>query len=49
MLVPAMAGASDGSLDIGSIIGQLVGSGAGGAILTAVVGLIKNAMTAQKT
>lgn len=30
------------SLDIGSIITQVVGGGAGGAILTAVIGMIKN-------
>jgi hypothetical protein len=41
MLVPMLAG---GGLDVGSIVGQLVGGGASGAILTAVVGLIKNQM-----
>ena len=36
----AVAAAS--SLDIGSLITQVIGGGAGGAILTAVVGMIKN-------
>ena len=31
----------------GSVIGQLVGGGAGGAILTAIIGAIKNAMNKQ--
>jgi hypothetical protein len=31
-------------LDIGALIGQLVGGGAGGAVLTIIVGLIKNMM-----
>ena len=39
--VPADAVAASG-LDIGSIITNLIASGAGGAILTAIVGLIKN-------
>ena len=33
-----------GGLDIGALIGQLVGGGAGGAVLTVIVGLIKNMM-----
>ena len=41
-LVPALSGVE--GLDIGSIIGQLVGGGAGGAILTIIAGMIKNAM-----
>jgi hypothetical protein len=32
-------------MDIGTIIGQLVGGGASGAILTLVVGFLKNMMT----
>ena len=31
-----------GNLDVGSIVTQVVGGGAGGAILTAIVGSIKN-------
>ncbi len=42
-LVPALSGA--GGMDIGSIVGQVVGSGAGGAILTVIAGLCKNAFT----
>src|SRR5262245_43000439 len=41
-LIPALAGAAGGGLDAGSIIGQLVGGGASGAILTLIVGLVKN-------
>ena len=40
--IPAIAGA--GGVDLGSIIGQLVGGGVSGAIFTIIVGLIKNAM-----
>jgi hypothetical protein len=38
------AAAGGGGLDVGALIAQVIGSGAGGAILTAVVGAIKNAM-----
>jgi hypothetical protein len=31
-----------GGLDIGVLIGQLIGGGAGGAVLTLIVGLIRN-------
>jgi len=40
--IPAIA--DTGGIDLGSIIGQLVGGGVSGAILTIIVGLIKNAM-----
>ncbi len=40
----AAANAASG-LDFGSIISQIVGGGVGGGILTAIVGLIRNAMT----
>ena len=33
-----------GGMDIGAIASQVIGGGGGGAILTAIVGLIKNAM-----
>jgi TRAP-type uncharacterized transport system substrate-binding protein len=40
----AAAGAAEAvsNFDIGSLITQVVGGGAGGAILTAIVGMIKN-------
>ena len=41
-LIPALSGAQ--GVDITSIIGQLAGSGVGGAVLTIVAGMIKNAM-----
>jgi hypothetical protein len=37
-----MAAAQSGNLSIGGIISQAVASGAGGAILTALIGAIKN-------
>jgi hypothetical protein len=33
-----------GSVDVGALLGQAVGGGITGAIVTAVVGLIKNKM-----
>ncbi len=36
-----------GSLDIASVITQVAGGGVGGAVLLAIVGLIKNAMAKQ--
>jgi hypothetical protein len=39
--------AAAGSMDIGAIIGQVAGGGVGGAVLLAIVGLIKNAMAKQ--
>jgi hypothetical protein len=33
-----------GSVDVGTLLGQAVGGGVTGAIVTAVVGLIKNKM-----
>jgi hypothetical protein len=41
-----LAGAAD-NVDIGAIIGQAVGGGVAGAIVTFVVGLIKNTMAGQ--
>jgi hypothetical protein len=41
-LIPALSGAQ--GVDITSIIGQLAGGGVGGAVLTIVAGMIKNAM-----
>ena len=41
--VPADAAAAAASgLDIGALISSLIGGGAGGAILTAIIGAIKN-------
>jgi len=34
-----------GNFDVGSIITQVIGGGAGGAVLTAIVGAIKNKTT----
>jgi hypothetical protein len=45
-LIPALAGAA-GTTDVGAMIGQAVGGGVSGAILTAIVGLIKNKMVAR--
>jgi hypothetical protein len=33
-----------GGLDIGALVGQLVGGGAGGAVLTLIAGVVKNMM-----
>jgi hypothetical protein len=33
-----------GGLDVGALIGQLVGGGAGGAVLTLIAGVVKNMM-----
>jgi hypothetical protein len=45
-LLPVLAGTA-GNVDIGSVLGQAVGGGIAGAIVTFVVGLIKNAMAGQ--
>jgi hypothetical protein len=43
LLLPAiMAAAQSGNLSIGGIISQAIAGGAGGAILTAIIGAIKN-------
>jgi len=42
ILVPMLAG---GSNDIGALLGTIVGGGASGAVLTAIVALVKNAMS----
>src|SRR5262249_25920728 len=48
--VPAIASAAaGGDLDLGAIVGQIVGGGAGGAILTIIAGLVKNMMASQQT
>ena len=43
LLLPSLM---SGNLDATTIITQLVGGGAGGAILTAIIGAIKNKATA---
>lgn len=40
--VSADAAAAAASMDIGALIKELIASGAGGAILTAIVGMVKN-------
>jgi|SRR5262249_22644966 len=48
-LIPAIASAAGGgNLDLGAIVGQIVGGGAGGAILTVIAGLVKSMMTTQQ-
>jgi hypothetical protein len=43
LLMPAvMAAAQSGNLSIGGILSQAIAGGAGGAILTAIIGAIKN-------
>jgi hypothetical protein len=43
LLLPALtAAAQSGNLSVGGIVTQVIGGGAGGAILTAIIGLIKN-------
>jgi hypothetical protein len=44
LMAGGAAAATGGGLDIGGIIGQLIGGGAGGAVLTIIVGLLKNMM-----
>jgi hypothetical protein len=40
----AAAGSSGSGLDIGSILGSIASGGAGGGVLMAIIGAIKNAM-----
>jgi hypothetical protein len=49
-LVPALAGAANagGGFDIAVLAGQLVGGGVSGAIVTAIVGLIRNALVQKQ-
>lgn len=43
LLIPAVtAAAQSGNLSIGGIVTQVISGGAGGAILTAIIGAIKN-------
>jgi hypothetical protein len=43
-----LQGAASGGLDIGALAGQAVGGGVAGAIVTAIIGLIKNSMASAK-
>jgi hypothetical protein len=45
-LPSVMAAAQSGNLSIGGIVSQVVAGGAGGAILTALIGAIKNKVAA---
>ena len=49
-LIPAIAAAAGGTggLDIGALLGQIVGGGAGGAILTVIAGLVKSMMASEQ-
>jgi hypothetical protein len=48
-VIPALASAAGGGVDIGSLIGNAVGGGATGAIATLLVGLVKNMMSGHQT
>src|SRR5258707_15665410 len=41
-VAPDAAAAATSGLDIGNLIKEVIASGAGGAILTAIVGMVKN-------
>ena len=45
----AESAVGSGSLDIGSIVGQIASGGVGGGVLMVIVGLIKQAMGSQRT
>jgi hypothetical protein len=47
-LLPMLSGTAE-NVDIGAVIGQAVGGGVAGAIVTFVVGLIKNTMVGQQS
>ncbi len=47
-LLPLLGLGQAGSLDVVSIISGIVGGGVGGGALTAIVSLIKNAITKKK-
>jgi hypothetical protein len=47
-LLPLLQGGGN-DIDIGPLLGQVVGGGISGAVLTAIVGLIKNAMAGGST
>jgi hypothetical protein len=43
-LMPMLMGAAGGEVDLASLAGQAVGGGVAGAVVTAIVGMIKNSM-----
>ena len=45
-LLPILQGTA-GNIDIGALLGQVVGGGVSGAVVTAIVGLVRNAMAGQ--
>ena len=47
-LLPILQGAA-GDVDVGALVGQAVGGGVAGAIVTGIVGLLKNAMAGETT
>jgi hypothetical protein len=42
IVLPAITAAAGGNLSIGGILANLISGGAGGAILTAIIGAVKN-------
>lgn len=42
------AGAAMAGMDIGKIVTDIVGGGAGGAILTAIIGMLKNQVSGAR-
>lgn len=48
-IIPALAGAANsGGFDIAVLAGQIVGGGVSGAVVTAIVGLIRNALVQRQ-
>ena len=45
-LLPVLQGTA-GSVDVGALLGQAVGGGIAGAVVTAIAGLVKSAMVGQ--
>jgi len=49
VVLPFLASSAGGGLDAGAVVGQLVGGGVGGAVLTIIVGAVKNMMASKPT
>lgn len=47
MLLPALAAASGDGLEVEAIVSQLVSAGAGGALLAALLGIMKDMLTGK--
>jgi hypothetical protein len=47
-LLPMLQGAAGTDIDIAALAGQAVGGGVAGAIVTAIVGLIRNSMAGNR-